>query len=308
MNPSVPPKTPEKSFDEVIVDTFINIFTCNIGSPAPYEDTTTYTATRSDHDIARDKYKQSLSKPVTNVNQMPKHQPLSTTSSKTLNRNHQASSDTLSKLEQHQEKLKLDEEYKKSKNQEFAEKINDANNDNSVLSFFGLSSSKQTNESSSGNNNSDKYNNISAEQFEYYLGTEGVEAIIWLPTPKGKSKGKTSKIKLDRFTNSIKCDMLSKGEKKSLFFQLSDLLAVTDGKGTGSTGTMPIALPAEAENNRSLYITIRDKPELNLTFATIPERDTFLKGLRLLINRSSSNANNMAAQAQLQSLLAKVKK
>ena len=104
--------------------------------------------------------------------------------------------------------------------------------------------------------------------------------------------------------------MLSKGEKKSLFFQLADLLAVTDGKGNGSTGTMKIALPDEAENNRSLYITIRDKPELNLTFSTIPERDTFIKGLRLLINKSSnsSNVNNMAAQAQLQSLLAKVKK
>lgn len=41
--------------------------------------------------------------------------------------------------------------------------------------------------------------------------------------------------------------MQSKGEKKSLFFQLNDLLGVNNGRGNGSTGTMSILLPPEAE-------------------------------------------------------------
>jgi len=47
---------------------------------------------------------------------------------------------------------------------------------------------------------------------------------------------------------------------------------------------------------------------LNLTFPLTSERDTFVKGMKLLINKASSGGNNNAAQAQLQSLLNKVKK
>ena len=304
---TAPVKTPEKSFDEVIIDTFINLFTCSLGSPVP-DDATAYTASRSDHDIAKDKYKQSLSRQSTS-NQVSNHQQ-SISRPEALNQNHGTSSDTLSKLDEFQKKLKLEEEYKNIKNKEFSEKVT---NDSSFLNFLGLTSAKPTKETNSKSDTSNNHTSdidISAEQFEYFLGTEGIEAIIWLPTPKGKAKGKSSKIKLDRLTNSIKCDMVSKGERKSLFFQLSDLLSVTDGKGNGSTGTMPIALPVEAENNRSLYITIRDKPELNLTFSSILERDTFVKGMRILLTKGSgvSNSHNMAAQAQMQSLLSKVKK
>lgn len=280
------PKTPEKSFDAVVFDTFVNLFTCQIGSPAPLDDTTTYTAARSDHDIARDKYRQNLSKSNNNNYTSSSRPTVSTTN-----------------LEEHNRKLKLEEEFKLNKNKEFSEKVS---NETGVLNFFGLASSITPKDDNTNNNSIT--NNMSVEQFEYFLGTEGVEAIIWLPTPKGKAKGKAAKIKLDRLTNSIRCEMLSKGEKKSLFFQLTDLLAVSNGKGNGSTGTMAIALPTEAEEYRSLYITIKEKPELNLTFPLTSERDTFVKGMKLLINKASSGGNNNAAQAQFQSLLNKVKK
>ena len=281
------PKTPEKSFDEVILETFVNIFTCNIGSPQPHDDTTTYNISqRSDHEIARDKYRQNLSRSTTTQNSIssrPQQQHASFN------------------LEEHTRKLKEEEDFKLNKNKEFSEKVS---NEPGVLNFFGLASSKST----KSDNNTDINSNLSTEQFEYFLGTEGVEAVIWLPTPKGKAKGKTSRIKLDRLTNSIKCEMVSKGERKSLFFQLTDLSAISNGKGTGSTGTMTILLPPEAEDHRTLYITIKEKPELNLTFSNTTERDTFVKGMRMLIIKSNTSGNQNAAQAQLQSLLSKVKK
>ena len=279
------PKTPEKSLDAIVFDTFVSLFTCQIGSPAP-DETTTYTAARSDHEIARDKYRQNLSKSNNNSYTSSSRPPVSTAN-----------------LEEHNRKLKQEDEFKKNKSKEFSEKVS---NETGVLNFFGLASS--TAQKDDNTNNNSGTNNMSVEQFEYFLGTEGVEAIIWLPTPKGKAKGKTARIKLDRLTNSIRCEMISKGEKKSLFFQLTDLLAVSNGKGNGSTGTMAIALPSEAEEYRSLYITIKEKPELNLTFPVTSERDTFVKGMKLLINKASSGGNNNAAQAQFQSLLNKVKK
>jgi len=280
-------RTPEKSFDEVFYDTFINLFTCNIGSPAPLDDSTTYhVASRSDHEIARDKYRQNLLK--SNNNSSSLRPP-----------------NNIASLEEHNRKLKQEEEFKLHKDKEFNEKVS---NETGVLSFFGLTSSSNTQKDDSTINNSTDTGNMSVEQFEYFLGTEGVEAIIWLPTPKGKAKGKTAKIKLDRLTNSIRCEMVSKGEKKSLFFQLTDLLAVSNGKGNGSTGTMAISLPPEADDYRSLYITIKEKPELNLTFPQTSLRDTFVKGMRLLINKASSVGNSNAAQAQFQTLLNKVKK
>lgn len=286
------PSTPEKSFDAVLLDTFVNIFTCNIGSPQP-DDTTTYNISqRSDHEIARDKYRQNLTKSALNNhnNSISSRQP-------PPQQQQQHSSLT---LEQHTRKIKEEEDFKNNKNKEFQNKVS---NEPSVLNFFGLTSSQPAK-----SDGIDINGNLSSEQFEYFLGTEGVEAIIWLPTPKGKAKGKTSRIKLDRLTNSIKCEMVSKGEKKSLFFQLSDLLAVSVGKGTGSTGTMTIILPPEAEEHRTLYITIKEKPELNLTFSLTTERDTFVKGMRMLIVKAANGGNSHAAQAQLQSLLNKVKK
>lgn len=156
------PKTPDKSFDEVFIETFVNLFTCNIGSPLP-DDTSYIATTKSDHEIAREKYRQNLLKSSNNSSKPQVNDSIS--------------------LEEHNRRLKQEEDFKLSKNKEFSEKVS---NEPNVFNFFGITSSKKD---ETVINNNDIHSNMSVEQFEYFLGTEGVEAIIWLPTPKGKAKG-----------------------------------------------------------------------------------------------------------------------
>jgi hypothetical protein len=110
--------------------------------------------------------------------------------------------------------------------------------------------------------------------FMFLMTADGIDSIVWLPTAKKKLKRKKSKIKLDQKNRQIIANMQSKSSVngiKSIRFEINDILSINAGSNND------IILQEIDDPNRHLWMSIKEKPELLLTFQNSRDRALFEK-------------------------------
>ena len=157
------------------------------------------------------------------------------------------------------------------------ENLNDVDFNSWINMVIGYSNKSWTEVSYSyGHMKKDNIHHIITPESEYMFlfRAEGIDSIIWLPNSKNKLKGKNSKIKLDKMNRLIIVEVKSKSSGiKCISFEINDIISINVGSNNNAI------LQEIDDADKHLWMNIRNKPELNITFINARTRNLFEKVL-----------------------------